>query len=351
MVNVSAGRARWRVHLAWGVAAVVAVTATWWAASAVLHPAIATAPELPSAEYTVTSGQVGVETSATGRVVFSTVREAIAGRSGVVTAISLPPGGEVNAGDVVLTIDLTPVVVAEGPTPAFRGMTVGDRGPDVSQLRAFLGVADGDVYDQATYDAVREWERSLGVAVDGVIERGDLLFVPTLPARAFVDEGLAVGTPIDAGQPVITVVGAPKLQVLADPGGRFTAGMTATVALSDATLTGVLTGPTLSEDGLHYFDLVDEEGRSPCDAACAAQFPVTGPSPINASVAIVPVAEGLVVPDTALVVLPAGGTAVRTADGDLINVTVGARGQGTSIIEGVDEGTVIELFAEPEPVQ
>jgi len=338
---------RWPVHTAWAATAIVLVAATWWAASTILQPAAATPAQAPPPVYTVTSGQIGVEAEAQGQVTFSTERTAIAGRSGVVTEIALAPGAAMTAGDRLLTIDLTPVIVAAGQTPVFRDMALEMRGPDIAQLRLFLGFDGGDYFDWPTFEAVRGWQRSLGVAADGIVHRGDLLFLPVLPARGYVDPEIAVGDVVDPGSELVAVVGGGDILVGADPGGRFRAGMTAHVTLPDGSVvSGILIGPTRHSDGVEYFRLETETGQSPCDDACAAQFPVTTPSQVRVRVELVPVAEGLVVPDSALVVQPDGSLAVRTAEGEIHAVTVTTRGEGTSIVEGIAEGTVIELFGE-----
>jgi len=344
---VETRRRRWPVHLAWAVTALVLVAATWWAASTILQPAVAAPAEPPPPVYTVAQGEIGVEVDAQGQVVFSTDRTAIAGRSGVVTDIALTPGAPIAAGDRLLTIDLTPVIVAAGQTPVFRDMSLEMKGPDIAQLRRFLGFDGGDYFDWPTFEAVRAWQRNLGVAADGVVHRGDLLFLPVLPARGYVDPAIAVGDIVDPGGELVAVVGEADILVNTDPGGRLRAGMTAHVTLPDGSVvSGILTGPTRHSDGVEYFRLETETGQSPCDDACAAQFPVTTPSQVRVRVELVPVAEGLVVPDSALVVQPDGSLAVRTPEGEIHAVTVTTRGEGTSIVEGIAEGTVIELFGE-----
>lgn len=342
-------RSRWRVHTGWALVAALAVGATWWASAAVLRPAVTETAQLPPAVYTVSTGTVGVEVAATGRVEFIPARTAVAGRSGVVTDITVASDGAIASGDRVLTIDLAPVIVAPGATPAFRDLALKMKGPDVAQLRQFLGLSAGDTYDWATYEAVRAWQRSLGVAVDGIVHRGDILFLPTLPARGYVEDDVSIGGMVETGQDLLTVVGDAGLLVTADAGGRFVAGMTATLTLPDGTtVSGQLSGPTREPDGLEYFRVVNADGANPCDAVCAAQFPPDTSSQVAARIELVPVAEGLVVPDAALIVRADGSLAVRTEDGDVQAVTLVARGQGTSIVEGIDEGAVIELFADPD---
>ncbi len=86
------------------------------------------------------------------------------------TSVAVSAGDEVSAGGQVLyAVNLRPVVVAAGETPAFRSLGRGaSGGADVAQLQgllAGLGFFDGDAdgeFGWATESAVRDWQESLG---------------------------------------------------------------------------------------------------------------------------------------------------------------------------------------------
>jgi hypothetical protein len=76
------------------------------------------------------------------------------------------------------------------------------------------------------------------------------------------------------------------------------------------------------------------------------RFPVQGSSKVPVEVDIVPAQEGPVVPDSAISTLPDGSVAVMTADEAVLPVQVVTRGQGLSVVRGVEVGTVVRLFGE-----
>lgn len=342
-------RRRVLVHAVWAAVTLAACALTWWAMSTVLAPpaAIPTAADAPV--YVVAEGEVGVASQVQANVRFATERTAVSGAGGILTSISLPATGELTAGAVLVAVNLRPVVALAGTTPMFRDLASGTRGPDVAQLRAALGVGEGDLFDRRTVAAVKAWQKSLGVEQDGVVRRGDVLFLPALPAKGFVAADLAVGSPVQEGDELLSIVGAPVVEVPADAGGRLAAGMTAHLTLPDGTaISGALTGPFREADGLAYFRVVTADGVSPCEAACAAQFPITTTSQISGTVEVVPVATGLVVPDASLITLPSGGLAVRRENGELQDIQVVSRGSGVSVVEGLELGEVIQLFGETQ---
>lgn len=339
---------RWRVHLLWLAVALAAAACTWWAATALLAPSgQGESTQASAPTYTAVMGEVGVAAAAQASVVFQQGPTGIAGVSGTVTTLSVNPAVPIAVGDTLVTVDLRPVVAALGTIPAFRDLAVDMRGPDVRQLRAFLGVGDSDYFDWKTRNAVRVWQKQLGLAADGVVHRGDILFLGSFPARGFAAEDIAVGSSVSAGQPLLTtVLPLPQIRVPADAGGKqFVAGMHTRVFVGARVLEGTLIGPFRGPDGLLAFTVVGEDGASVCDAECAAAFSITSEGQVSIEVDIVPRSTGVVVPDAALAVLPGGGTAVRTVDGEFIDVEVLTSGQGLSIVEGLEPGTIILLFA------
>lgn len=339
-------QSRWRVHLAWLTVAVLTSVICTAAAWIVLQPAAPETPTSGPALYTVAQGEVGVQVGANAKIRFKAERSALSGSSGTVTSILVSPDAVIESGTMLLTIDLRPVVVAAGNVPTFRDLSSGMKGPDVSQLQTLLGLPADGTFGASTVRAVAAWQQSLGVPADSTVRRGDVVFLPSLPARGYVADGITVGTGVSEGDELVTIVGAPTVLVQVDASGRLVSGMSAQVALPDGgAVAGTLEGPYRDDDGLEYFHLVSPEGGpTPCDLACAQQFPVVTTSQVLATVDLVPRASGLIVPDSALAVLPDGSIAVRTIDEELIPVTVSVRGQGMSIVEGVPEGTSIHLF-------
>ncbi len=118
-----------------------------------------------------------------------------------VIALSAAPGGTftevaaegaiVEQGGVLYRVDNRPTVLMYGETPAYRAMTSGDEGTDIAQLQfalIALGFASDDpetgVFDDATLEAVVAWQLATGAHADGVVNVGEVVFLPTASASA-----------------------------------------------------------------------------------------------------------------------------------------------------------------------
>lgn len=113
-------------------------------------------------------------------------------------------GKTVTAGQRLYERDARPVILMYGPTPMFRAMKVGDRGPDVLQLERNLrdlgfgaSLYVDTRYDKGTEAAVKSWQKSVGIeSADGKVGRGDIVFQPGAVRVVVADAALAdqVGT-------------------------------------------------------------------------------------------------------------------------------------------------------------
>ena len=112
-------------------------------------------------------------------------------------------------------VGLRPTVLATGQVPAFRSLSAGAVGPDVSQLQSLLqtlGYLTSDSsgrFDSQTYSAVVAWQRDLEIEATGAVQPGDVIFVPvSLPARIEVDRSVVkVGAELAGGEPVVRTAG------------------------------------------------------------------------------------------------------------------------------------------------
>jgi peptidoglycan hydrolase-like protein with peptidoglycan-binding domain len=132
------------------------------------------------------------------------VKAASAAPSGVVTALP-SPGSVIVPGAALYRVNDRPVVLLRGDLPAWRpfeaGMTPGD---DVRQLEQnlaafgmFRGAADA-AFTTATADAVRAWQKAIGVERTGRIDRTAILFsdhdLRVTSATAALGAEVAAGT-------------------------------------------------------------------------------------------------------------------------------------------------------------
>ncbi|MGH8873744.1 MAG: peptidoglycan-binding domain-containing protein [Acidimicrobiia bacterium] len=133
------------------------------------------------------------------------------GFSGLVTAVFAVAGEPLGQGDPVLAIDDVLRVAVVTERPFFRGLSVGDSGPDVERLQAVLvrlGYLSGEVdgrFGSATAAAVRALAEAAGVSrPDGSFDRS---LVVWLPAGLVVPEAIhtKVGEVAPSqGEPLVT---------------------------------------------------------------------------------------------------------------------------------------------------
>ncbi|MDE0804605.1 MAG: peptidoglycan-binding domain-containing protein [Acidimicrobiales bacterium] len=293
---------------------------------------------------------------------------------GVVTSIRVSPE-PIGAGEQLASVDLVPVVLAEGTVPAFRtleALTPPLRGADVAQLERCLanqghirGVAVDDIFTETTALAVRRWQRSIGQSETGAVQLGAIQFVPSLPAVvATADVG--VGDVISAGSVIGTVLSPEPTAVidLGESAGLIEAGQHVrptqeTAGLVEGIVREVRTDamPTLQGDnpvtpgsgGSSIVGVLETgEGAAVCVADCAART-INGPLLLGAEVVLVPPTTGPVVPIAALRFGPDGQSAVLLANGESVRVTVLAESDGLAVVEGIDLGARVLLSADTSP--
>ena len=122
--------------------------------------------------------------------------------AGTVTSV-IRAGENVARGDELYRIDEKPVIALYGESGAWRDLGAGiDPGSDVRQLEenlAALGhdpkwaLTIDDKWDAATTAAVKRWEAELGIAENGAIALGEIVFVPGPGLVSRVDAGRGMG--------------------------------------------------------------------------------------------------------------------------------------------------------------
>lgn len=273
--------------------------------------------------------------------------------AGTVTELRAADGKQVEAGDVIYTVDLMPVVIARGKVPVFRTMEQGDRGADVEQLQRLLrtvgvrsAAADG-VFGSATAGQVKAWQKQLGQPQTGRVELGVVLFAGSLPAPLAWGEQMTVGSSVAPGAEVGTLLPASPEFTMVLPANQL--------ALVDPGMAVTIQGPSSEweaqlgaiappgEDGSAVAAVLPVDGKeSICGEQCS-ELPATGSGGLPAQVTVVPEQEGPVVPTAALVVGADGSAAVVTEDGATVPVRVVASAGGRAVVAGVEVGTRIRV--------
>ncbi|GAB2474873.1 peptidoglycan-binding protein [Xylanimonas ulmi] len=276
---------------------------------------------------------------------------------GMLTALPVA-GAVVSVGEQVFEADGEPVVLLAGERPFWRDLSVDSiPGADVRQLEenlaalGFLPRPPGERFDWRTRQAVRDWQRALGLARTGEFAAASAVVAATASVR--VDQVTArLG---DTGVSPATV-GATTLHATANltqaQARELAPGAPVTVTLRDgahveATLTTVDPGGLPTDDG----------GLTPPqvtigfdDPEAAALLAAVGPSPVRITTRDAGAGEAatLVVPATALLATPGGGYAVEVWDGAAITtvpVEIGLAADARVQILGGDlaEGDLVVL--------
>lgn len=280
--------------------------------------------------------------------------------AGIVTSVAFSAGAPVGAGDVLYTLNLRPVVVAQGEIPAFRDMQTGDEGADVAQLQAMLiglGYSDAEPngsFGTETDTATRAWQAALGVEGDGVVRLGDVVFAPELPTRMVPTEALTVGASLTGGETVVNAMApAPTIVVPLTPEQRELVPLSGDVVVTypGGTWQGVIAraAEPLDEGG-GILELVLEAaaGGPLCGDECTEWIPALGRTDFGAEIVVVPETTGPVIPVAAIVTDAGGEHTVRLLDGGNAPVKIQASTGGLAVVSGVESGDVVVLpFTEP----
>ncbi|MFT4216529.1 MAG: biotin/lipoyl-binding protein [Micropruina sp.] len=337
--------------IAGGVALLVAGTGIGWAASVVTREPPEVASEALYAEVEAVSGEVSASVATVVTVTWPTSRAAVNQASGIVTGVNVRRGDRVEAGDALYRVDERPVIVAKGRVPAFRDLKAGMAGADVQQFTALLKAkgylrATSGTMTPAVVAAATTWQRRLGVEATGVVRRGDVLFVRTLPVRVVLDpKAFRVGAEIGSGQASVDSLGAAPVFTATfgeTQARQVAAGMTITVTSGSQAWTGRLGALTTGADNQSAARITGPTGGSLCGKDCGA-IPLSGTTRLNGVTEVQAPVPGVVVPVAALASAADGSVAVIGADGSRIPVTVNARARGMAVVQGLAAGTKVRV--------
>ena len=264
-------------------------------------------------------------------------------------------GAIIVQGDVLYRVDNRPTVLLYGESPVFRTLGVGEEGADVAQLQASLidlGFASGDLeigtFDDVTLEAVVAWQLSIGAQPDGVVNHGEIVF---LPGSLRVGEVVASageiamnGSPVvmtSASSTFVTVDLATTDQSLVDVGDLVDVGLPDEVDVQ-GTVTSIGTVAQTNQAGESFFEMVvtinDPEAAVGLDEA-----------PVDVDIVSDSASNVLAVPVTALLALSEGGYAVEVVDNGstrLIGVETGLFADGLVEVTG-DSLSAGDLVAVP----
>ncbi len=142
--------------------------------------------------------------------------------NGTLTAVA-EVGDILRQGDVIAEVDGRPIVILYGDTPAYRNLfdaSTNLEGDDVLQLERALTdlgfneneasmTVDGE-FTGATADVVEEWQEAIGMDDDGIVNLGEVIFVPG-PVQV-VSVPATVGDRVNDGSPLLQVATGDPLE-------------------------------------------------------------------------------------------------------------------------------------------
>ena len=351
---------RTRVGLAWAGSVALALVVGLGTGRATLAPPESPDAATPASAYTVIDGTVGRTSTFSVNVEWPRRTIGYSLSEGAVTSVEVVSGDTVENGQVLYDVNLRPVVIAQGETPAFRDLAQGVKGPDVSALQRLLiegghlaGEPDGD-FGPGTTAAVKAWQRSLGIERTGSVLAQDIVFAPDLPTRVVLADGIEVGKRLTIGEVAVEVVLTDPDFSIAVDGNAVppAAGSPVTVSFDTHSWPARIgaTAPSATDQTGTKLRLESDDGGTLCGDECTS-LPLVPPSgSVTASVEIVPSASGSVVPVAALGQDSVGGYFVTSLDGDRVPVEVLSTDGSRAVVDGVEAGEQIQTLADgPTP--
>ena len=253
------------------------------------------------------------------------------------TAATVPtwlpaPGAVVRRGRALYELDRRPVPLLYAYRPAFRAFELGmTPGLDVRGLQQNLRALGYDAggalrpngrFDLATLAAVEAWQRSLGLAVTGLLPLGSVAFLPG-PVRVGAVAAVVGGT-LQPAAPILTATATrPAVLVSLDPSAvaQLAVGGRVVVTMPDgstangrvASIGRVATAPGDQSQG----------GGPPPTPTVAVTIRLLGSrgtgaldqAPVQVAITVAESHDVLAVPISALVAQPGGGYAVDVQGG------------------------------------
>ncbi|MFE6967129.1 peptidoglycan-binding protein [Agromyces sp. NPDC057679] len=344
----------WWRRAAVGACLVAVGAGAGWAGSVVFQPPQDVLAETPFTLVELVDGEVGSSINLNAVSKWDASPAGTNQASGTVTAVKVEPGAEVKAGTVLYEVNLRPVVAAEGATPAFRSLSRESEGADVRQLQAFLaalgfyaGEQDGE-FGWETEDAVRDWQDSLGLEDDGVVQAGDILFITKLPSRVALDtEKVYRGASLDGGEEVLSGLNPEPtftIPVTAEQAAAIVADTEVVISTDTGSWTALVAGQRPSTENNDQIDIIltGTDGGSICGKECG-EVPVTGENLWPSEIITQTVTAGVLAPSASLLSSADGRVTVVDSAGKSHDVTVIASARGMSIIEGADAGLKVRI--------
>jgi membrane fusion protein, multidrug efflux system len=267
-------------------------------------------------------------------------------RNGTLTWLA-PAGSTVERGEALYEVDGHKVPLFFGDRPAWRTLGPDTQGADVKQLKQNLvalgfatagSLGTGDAWTAATTEAVKRWQKAVGLDQDGVVDLGEVVFLPG--AVIISSQSADLGEDARPGGEVLTATpAAPLVTVKLDASkrGLVAAGDTVDIELPSGkripgTVASVGTSAASSDNG---------GGGGGGDPEVEVLITPKGEtdgldgSPVDVYITRQKAENVLAVPVSALLALAEGGYGVELADShELVAVETGLFADGMVEVRG-----------------
>ncbi|MFJ2216543.1 peptidoglycan-binding protein [Streptomyces sp. NPDC101062] len=317
--------------------------------------------DLPPATAEVTRTDLAQRETVPGTLGYGTPQPLSAGAAGTVTWLPRP-GDTISLGEPVLHVDGRKVPLLYGDTPLYRELKPGVEGPDVRQLEAglsrlgYVGFTVDDEYTVNTAQALKRWQRHLGLEETGSLGAGDAVVAPGTVRVAGLETQL--GQTLHPGATVMRYTGTEqqisvdldtKKQKLVHKNDKVT------VTLPDeARVTGTITGVgnVATREGGGDEEQGGGDGKSVIKVTVGVDREDRGKlgtydgAPVDVDITSVAKKGVLTVPVSALLALAEGGYGVEVVDGGrtrVVAVRTGlfANGRVEVTGDGLERGDMV----------
>jgi hypothetical protein len=278
------------------------------------------------------------------------------------TITALPAVGQVvGQGRVLYQVSGSPVILLYGTVPAWRDLSEGATGGDVTELNAALvtlgyatsaelGPRSGwDYFSGETATALAGLQAHLGLTVTGTLPLGQAVFLPGSAQITAMEGATVLGATVMPGTTLLTATSTtPVVTVGLDPGEQteVKAGDHVSVTLPD----GQVTPGVVASIGTVATAPASDSGSSSGEAGGSSPATITvvvtlsdpnaashlDQAPVEVAITTGSVASALVVPVDALLAQPSGGYAVQVtgpAGQHLVPVTVGLFDDAAGLVQ------------------
>ena len=193
-----------------------------------------------------------------------------------------------------------------------------------------------------------EWQRSHGLAGDGVVRLADVAWIPQLPAVVLLEERIRPGSVVSGGEEILLLGKAPLIfvPVSAEQRNQIPERAEVRVTSAEGSWDGHVGEAVPRTTGTFDLLIAAPDGNPVCGEECAAHIPVHERTELWAEVVLVPQTRGPIVPVSAVLTKPDGSAFVTTVDGIEISITVVASQGPLLLVAGVELGTELMVFGD-----